>query len=259
MVPRHGVALTALVWAVALGFVVIGQAAAAVVVQTSDSIDDATRSAYNGFESIPNNGWWYNGLPMSGNGSYGPYAEGGITVQQVLPNGYMNQGGVVVNAFHPEGNHGWYATDFGYTTITMSDGSDFGHVGFIYSSGFTRVTPTYVYYSLRKDGQEVAAGHVYFLSDPANTGLISNSAYLGFEGGGFDEIWLRNCNGPTHFDSVLWKNVLDVQIGDPFSASNLSGYSTALAIDGIETAPLPEPGTLSLLTLGGLMLLRRRR
>jgi hypothetical protein len=225
-----------------------------ITVYTSDFIPDASRSGYNGFESIPNNGMWYTGLPITGNSSYGPYTEGGITVQQVLPGGYMNQGGVVVTTFHPEGSYGWYATDFGYTRITKADGSDFANIGFEYGSGFTRVQPTYLYYALFEKGQPVASDHVYFLSDPANTGTPSNSDYLGFAGGGFDEIWLRDCNGPTHFDYTLWQNVLDVQTGDPFSAENLSGYDTALAIDAIEVST-PEPSSLVLVSISALGLL----
>jgi hypothetical protein len=192
-------------------------------------------------------------------------------VQQVLPKGYMNQGGVVVGSSNPagtngnygwaEGEHGWYASDFGYTKITMSNGSDFSNVGFDVGSGFDRVTPTYIYYKLLKDGQAVSSGYVPFLSDPRNNGYPCDFGYLGFSGGGFNEIWVRDCNGPTHYDGSLGKNVLDVQPGDPFSASNLSGNYSALAIDAVEVSSVPEPSTLALLGIAviSLAVYRQRR
>ena len=52
---------------------------AAIVVHTSDFIPDGSRTHFNGFEAIPNDGTFYTG----GNG---PYAEGGITVEQINGN-----------------------------------------------------------------------------------------------------------------------------------------------------------------------------
>ena len=63
--------------------------------------------------------------------------------------------------------------------------------------------------------------------------------YLGFSGGGFDEIRIR-----------------DGEVGTV--TGFYDGTDNALAIDAIETA-VPEPTCISLLALGTIALVRRRR
>jgi hypothetical protein len=102
--------------------------AQAVVVHVSDFIPDGSRTNFNGFESIPNDGTFFTG------GS-GPYVEDGIQVQQI--NGDAgNDIWVTYLSWGAEGAHAWYPTggDNGYTRVTMADGSEFGSVGFLRGS-----------------------------------------------------------------------------------------------------------------------------
>lgn len=203
-----------------ISFVAIQPAYAAIITHSTDFIADGMRANFNGFEGIPNNGTYYTG------GS-GPYSEGGITVQQINSTspiwiGYNFWAGTSGNVWYPNGG------DFGYTKITLTDGTDFSDVGFNLGSGGN---VSLAVYELYDNGVLVLAG----------TSSISTS-YLGFSGGGFDTILVR--------DNLTGTN------------SNVAnGESQALAIDSIETqgGTVPEPATLGLLGLGlaGLYFSRR--
>lgn len=187
-------------------------AAATPITYTVDFIADGSRSAFNGFESIPNDGTYYTGGP-------GPYTEDGISVTQV--NGDAGND-IWLTFFSPEGNYGWYPNggDHGYTRITLLSGDDFNSVGLLRSTGSNFGT---LFYELYQNSILVSAG---FVPQPAN----GQPAYLGWSGGGFDEIRLRDdCGG------------LDV--------------CNAVAIDAIETAP--EPATLFLFGFGLLTITHR--
>ena len=203
----------------------LGTAAQAITVHTSDFIPDGSRSGFNGFENIPNNGTLYTG-------GAGPYSEGGISVEQIGG----DAGNDIWVGFQPGGSEGafvWYPDggDIGYTRITMSSGADFANVGFLVGSGF--FSGGNGAYQLLENGSPVASG------------AFSNNAffsYLGFAGGGFDTILLRD-------------GLTTVGFGD--------GTLNALALDSIEVSAVPEPASTALLALGlaavGVAVRRRPR
>lgn len=208
--------------AAALFTFVLPVANASVIVHSTDFISDATRTGFNGFESIPTFGGNYTEPEK-------PYTEGGITVAQV--NGDFH--GIWVN-FHWAGAIGksWYPSfgDHGYTTITLFGGGNFDDVGMNVGTGSEN---SLVVYELLNNGSVVASG----------TSSLS-SQYLGFSGGGFDTIRLRDDGGGSNSDVT-------------------NGTFQALAIDSIEVrdTAVPEPASLGLLGLGlvGLGVVRRKK
>src|SRR5215208_1758925 len=156
---------------------------AAITVHTSDFIPDITRTNFNGFEAI---------APLSGNKyTNGSYTEDGVTVEN--PNGVILNANISTDCIGPglcfnpshEGARSWYPDggDVGYTHITRAGGIDFIDVGFILGSGFGS-TLVNVYYELAENGVVVKSGEL--------AGYNSTPRYLGFSGGGFDEIRVRN-------------------------------------------------------------------
>jgi hypothetical protein len=194
-------------------------AARAIVVHVTDFIPDGTRTHFNGFDLIP------------ATSAHAPtYTEGGIKVDQISGQGndiwttcFAANGCWAINS-----TKNWYPNggDFGWTRITRADSGDFASVGLLLGSGFGGFSDQHLLYELRNDGIAVLSG---YLSNYAK------DSYLGFSGGGFDEINLRNASSG---------NALTFTFGD--------GVLNALAIDDIELAgaPVAEPGALALLALG---------
>jgi hypothetical protein len=204
---------------------VVSTGAFAIAVETTNFISSPTY--FNGFEGI--------GAVSSSGGiiySGAPYSEGGITVQYVgsVPNG-------IWTAYTPtiggQGNYGWYPNGGGngYTEITLTGGGDFQSVQFLTGNGGAGA---FTQYELLNNGVVVASGYT---SNPGRP-----MGYLGFSGGGFDEILIQS-------------------LGSSSALFNPTGFED-LAIDSIAaTAATPLPAALPLFAtgLGGLGLLGWRR
>lgn len=200
-------------------------AQASIIVHTTDFINNGSRSHFNGFENIPNDG-------VSFTGGSGPYTEDTIQVTQA--NGDPGNDIWVTSSFWVgfEGAFGWYPNggDNGYTTISLAGGGLFDSVGFNYGSGF--FVPSNILYELLLNNVVVLSGS---LPLTACSDCESGLNYLGFSGGGFDTVRLRDTGG------------------GPGTVTD--GTFQALAIDSIETLnEVPEPSTLALLALGLLSL-----
>jgi len=204
----------------ALGLLASLHAAAAPVVQSTNYI--TAPAHFNGFEGMPQS---------EGNGA--SYTEDGITVRQV--NGQSNDIWSGYTYWGAQGNYAWYPSggDYGYTSVTMSDGSQFSDIGFLVGSGYGSGAH-WLFYELVLGGDLVQSG----------TLTHTSGNWLGFSGGGFDEVRLRDSYGPT--------------------SSLADGQLNALALDSIKVSAantVPEPASLALV-LGGLGIvgtLRRRR
>jgi hypothetical protein len=207
---------------------------AAPLVYTYDFIPDSTRTGFNGFESAPVDGWYFSGTF--------PYSEGGISVTQVtnqdpspiwMTCGAIHATGYCFGVTGHEGQYSWYPNggDDGFTKLTRSDGLDFGNVGFLTGNAYTTVGSTYLQYVLRENGDTVLAGQILVPKGSPDRG------YLGFGGGGFDEIWV--------------------------SEVSVTGGNNLLALDSIEmsAAAVPEPTTISMfaVALAGLAVGHRRK
>jgi hypothetical protein len=192
------------------------QKAQAITIYTTDFINNAERSNFNGFEGLPSTS------------SFGfIYTEDGITVEQV--NGEQNNIWTIYQEWRAEGSRSWYPNggDFGYTKITRQNNSEFQNIGLLFGSGFTANTVTYVY-DLLQDGLSVLSGTLFRDSSPN---------YLGFGDGGFDEVRLAAYFGDN-------------------PDQTLSGYQAlAIDSIELSDAPtsVPEPASLlGLLTMGAL-------
>lgn len=198
--------------------------AQAVTLHTTDFIPDITRTNFNGFEGLPST--------VSYNGISG-YVEGGVKVEQV--NGRPN--GIWTTFLPPglQGNRAWHPNggDYGYTKITRADGSDFVNVGLLRSHGWADPN-TYVY-QLLKNGVSIFSGTLF--------GDSHFGEYLGFSGGGFNEIRLGNYSGHN-------------------PGQTLSGLN-GLVIDSIELSgsaqPIPTPALLPGLIGLGVSVLKQRK
>lgn len=194
----------------------------AVTTHTSDFIADHTRAYFNGFEGLPD-------TPNTITDYV--YIEDNIRVEQVVNTSMADQFPEIWVANlpdGPEGNNAWYpnAGDYGYTMITLADGSDFTNIGLLAGSGGGLFTK-FVMYALYNNGDMVASGHVDFVFD---------YQYLGFSDVIFDTLLLR--------DTRL----------NPDTVSFLDANINALSIDSIEVSSVPVPPAVYLFGAGLLVL-----
>jgi hypothetical protein len=185
-----------------------------VTIHTSDFISSNQRTNFNSFELIDHR--WYEPFVRDSL----TYTENGITVSQINSTAqlWVSPPGVF------DGEHAWYPSggDNGYTSISLADGSDFGNVGMYVSSGWTRAE--LILYELWNDGSLLLSGSV-----PTKT--LSYSPvfhYLGFEGGGFDIIYLRD----------IWTS--ETLVAGTF----YDGTTNTLMVDAIEVAQVPSPAPI---------------
>ncbi|MEP6067536.1 MAG: VPLPA-CTERM sorting domain-containing protein [Paracoccaceae bacterium] len=196
----------------------------AATVSTIDTIDDADRDHFYGFENL------------TATTSHGPTASGdNITVTQVngdtngISTGYQPGGGEGSRAWYPNGG------DFGYTAIRTTDGSDLDALGLLVGSGWG--SDSTGHYSLRLDGAEVAFGSF------VNNNQLS---YLSFSDETFDEIYLLSTQSRS-FSSF----------GDgSYNALVVDAIEVTLA--NPPAVPLPAGGLLLLSGLAGMGVMRRR-
>jgi hypothetical protein len=201
-------------------FVLMSTAARAnIIVETSNFISSPTN--FNGFSTLTN------GYP--GNT---PFTEGGIVVE------YVGSASIFNNlAFPGAVGHNWYYPGPGYTEISLQNGASFQSIQFLVGSGSN---PTYrpdFEYELLSNGVVVATGSI---ANPGNP-----LSYLGFDGGGFDTVYIQNLHNGTSFDP----NGDNAVVLDSISA-------VAAAVPGpIVGAGLPGV----ILAFGGLLGWMRRR
>jgi hypothetical protein len=201
---------------------------AAPIVHVTDFIPDDSRTNFVDFESLP---------PGCCFGTH--LAEDGVSINQLRrgrTESDVDAPGNNITSGYNWGNDGqsWYPSggDFGFTQIRREGGLEFSSIGFLHGSG--NAEHQFLAYALLNDGVIVLSGTVAH---------SVTAQYLGFAGGGFDEIWLRDrvTNDPTIDDNT----------------------HNALAIDSIELAdvvtPVTEPASILLLGVGLCTSLRQRR
>jgi len=192
----------------------VSSIANAATVHLTDFINDSTRSNFMGFESLPNTGF------------YGAtYSENGISIEQV--NGDLND--IWTGNPWNGSTRSWYPNggDSGYTKLTLAGGDSFDNIGFQYKENHYCGSSCFsgLYYELYNSGSMIQSGDF-----PAVQG--GDIGYLGFSGGGFDEVH-------------VWTG----------------GAVNALSLDDIEIAAVPVPAAAWLFGSGllGLIGVARRK
>jgi len=191
----------------------------AITIHHSDFIDNSAQTGFNGFEGMPSTSDWNSA-----------YIEENIRVEQLG----VDAGNIWTRCIEcgQEGERSWYpnGTDYGYTQITLENGNDFDSIGFVIGTGFLGGADI-LRYELFNDGVSVLEGSF----DPLYQWRSVDMDYLGFSGGGFDTIWLRDA---------------ETIFGD---SSFGSGVRNGLTLDSIEiqsVAQVPEPNILYMILTG---------
>ena len=184
---------------------------AGLIVNTTDFIDESSLTHFNGFEGFSNS--FKNGKNY--------YEEGGIQVRQI----FAQAGNDIILSSSIEGERSWLPNggDYGYTEITMASGDEFTALEFLFLG--PNLNNQAVHYSLWNDGQVVFEGAL-------DIGK-KEQGVLGFEGGGFDQLFVRSgYRNASIFDrSVNGLNIDSIQV--------ISATST----------PVPEPSAIAIFLL----------
>jgi hypothetical protein len=204
---------------VAAAMVLSASGAAAVTVETTDFISSPTY--FNGFEGalghIPS-------LISISSFQTASYSEGGITVTAAgfgnleLIGSYDYWNGV--------GQFQWYAPINGYTDIRLTGGGDFQSLEFLASSGFQGVG-TSIPYQVLEQGSVIATGTLQ--TNAYCCGIGAGWAFVGFSGGGFDEVRVQAGNltfDPAAFQAIALDNIEAVPsaaVPGPIAGAGLPG------------------------------------
>lgn len=116
--------------------------------------------------------------------------------------------------------------------MSQAGGADFQNVGFNYGTGWHPSLGNGLLYELLDDGAVVFSGSASLSPSSPN--------YIGFSGGGFDTIRVRD---------NLFGN----------SSSLTDGAQQALVLDNIELQTVPEPSSIALLGICAFSIASRRR
>jgi hypothetical protein len=183
---------------------------------------------FNGFEGIGGSGTY----PINTD-----YSEGGITVRGALDPGpyYAHVGTTPTSVFGGMGNYFFQSYGNGYTDIKLTGGGEINAIQFLVAGGWTY--PTWLEYRVLNLGVVVAEGTIQ------NNGYVYGGyQYLGFSGGGFDEVLVQDTWAYSSFDPTQF---------------------SAPVIDNIAANPTPLPAALPLFATGlsalGLLGWRRKR
>jgi hypothetical protein len=203
--------------------------AQAITVETTNFISSPAN--FNGFEGIGSTFFPTNT----------PYSEGGITVTYVGVS--LGFGGIwtgYTSGIGGEGNFGWYpnGTGAGYTDVKLTSGGGIQAIQFLTGSGWNvpAATTTNLLYQVLNQGVIVLAGTIPVTRNHFGTGTMQ---YVGFSGGGFDEIKLEN----------------QVNILDAFGENFDGGAFDSFAANSATAAPLPAALPLFACGFGTLGLL----
>lgn len=181
------------------------------------------------------------------NGTVGEYTTSGATVDATLISGLSQPAGIAIsgsNLFVTEGNNGFAGWIGEYTTAGTTVNSSL-------ISGFDSVRLIAI------SASDLIAVHDQdVISEYTTSGVpVSDSASLDSTLGDVDgiavygsDLFITNNNGGTVGEYTV--------SGTPVSANLISGLDYP---SGIAIADVPEPASLSLLLLGGGMMLNRRR
>jgi hypothetical protein len=187
-------------------------AAQALTLETTNFISSPTYS--NGFE----------GFGTTGVSSGPSYSEGGITVS--------NGGGFgpSIGAYpywDGVGTYQWYNANH-YADITLTGGGQIQSIQFLASSGFN--SPVNFNYEVLNSGTIVASGTTLLTAYCCADG--KGFEYLGFSGGGFDELRLQanfaSAFDPSSFDALALDNIAAI----PVSATPLPAALPLFASGG---------------------------
>jgi len=192
----------------------------------TDMIADGDRTGFTGFENLADTGT--GGAPLS------PYSFGGLTVTQV--GGGNNIWTTCTTGAGCSGAHtdsrSWYpsAGDNAYTSITKTDTSNFVNFGVLVGSGYGASSVTYTY-DLRLNGAQVLFGS-----------FNAVTSYLGFGGGGFDEVRLIATSGAPSMTQIAGGVFQALQIDNiEVSGGTVSPPPPPPPPPVVETPPPPPP------------------